>query len=132
MRLRNLVFGSPAEFRAAWCGVRARGWRAGLIMVLLAVALGASAVVFSAADSFVFDPVPYPGAGRLVVLQRTSTFSGASDYLSPELIPEWRKHKDLFSAVHAHDRGRSLYLTTGNVTEPVRAQLVTPLLLRAE
>src|SRR5687768_2231838 len=123
MRVRETV---GSELRAAWRGLRARRWRAPLIVGLLAVSLGAAVVVFSAADSFVFGRVPYPNAERLIVLQRTSAFSGTSDYLPPENIGEWRKHPDLFTSVHAHDRGPSLYLTVGDLTESVRSQLVTP------
>ena len=115
-----------SETRWAWRGVRARGWRAGLIVALLSVALGAATVVFSAADSLVFDRIPYPNAGRLLVLQRVSTFSGPSDYVLPPVFREWRKHTDLFSAVHAHDRDISLYLTVGQVTEAIRTQRVSP------
>lgn len=114
------------ELRYALRGIRARRWRAVLIVGLLAVSLGASAIVFSAADSFVFRRVPYPGANRLVVLQQTRSMMGASDYVAPEVIPEWRKHEDLFSAVHAHDMGASLYVTSGDVTEAVITAQVTP------
>jgi predicted permease len=102
-----------------------------LIAGLLGVSLGAAVVVFSAADSFVFGRVPYPNADRLIVLQQTSAFSGTSDYLPPENVAEWRKHTDLFASVHAHDRGASFYLTTGDLTESVRSQEVTPGLFEA-
>jgi putative ABC transport system permease protein len=128
MRVRDTVIG---DLRSAWRGLRARKWRVPLIVGLLAVSLGAAGVVFSAADSFVFGRVPYPNATRLIVLQRTSAFSGTNDYLPPENVAEWRKHTDLFSSVHAHDRGPSAYLTTGDLTESVRSQLVTPGLFEA-
>jgi putative ABC transport system permease protein len=128
MRVHETV---GSELRAAWRGLRARRWRAPLVVGLLAVSLGAAVVVFSAADSFVFGRVPYPNAERLIVLQRTSAFSGTNDYLPPENVAEWRKHSDLFASVHAHDRGASLYLTTGDLTESVRSQLVTPGLFEA-
>lgn len=114
------------ELRHALKGIRARRWRATLIIGLLAISLGATAVVFSAADSFVFRRVPYPGTSRLAVLQQTNSMTGASDYVAPEVIPEWRKHVDLFSAVHAHVMGAALYVTTGDVTEPVITCQVTP------
>jgi predicted permease len=128
MRLRETV---GSELRAAWRGIQARGWRASLIVGLLALSLGASTVVFSAADSFVFGRVPYPNVERLIVLQRTSAMSGTSDYVPPETIPEWRKQTDLFASVHAHDRGPSLYVTVGDVTESIRSQVVTPGLFEA-
>ena len=128
MRVREAV---GSELRAAWRGIRARRWRAPLIVGLLGVSLGAAVVVFSAADSFVFGRVPYPNVDRLIVLQRTSAFSGTSDYLPPENVAEWRRHTDLFTSVHAHERGASFYLTTGDLTESVRSQEVTPGLFEA-
>ena len=123
MRVRETV---SSELRAAWRGVRARGWRAPLIVGLVAVPLAAAAVVFSAADSFVLGRLPYPNADRLVVLQRTVRFTGSIDYLWPEAVREWRNHPDLFSSVQAHDTEAPLYLTIGDLTETVLCQRVTP------
>lgn len=58
------------ECRWAWLNLRARGWRAGLAIALLAVALGANAIVFSAADSIVFHRTPFADAGRLMEMHQ--------------------------------------------------------------
>jgi putative ABC transport system permease protein len=54
--------------RAIWRGVRSRGWRAVLAVVLLTLALAANTIVFSAADAFVFNRVPYAHPSQLVVI----------------------------------------------------------------
>src|SRR5688572_27503250 len=64
----------------AWRGVRGRRWRAVAIVLLFGISLGANAIVFSAADAFVFRTVPYAKPEQLVVMQRVSQGSGAIDY----------------------------------------------------
>jgi predicted permease len=116
-----------AELRWAWRGIRARGWRAVFVVGLFGVVLAANAVVFAAADTFVFRTVPYAEPEQLVVFQRDGgVFSGPSDYTNRDPLLEWRKHTDLFAGIHAHDRGGSIYLSTNGTTEPIRAHRVTP------
>jgi hypothetical protein len=55
-----------SEIRWAWRNIVARRWRAVLTIALLALALAATTIVFSAADSLVFRRVAYPSADRLV------------------------------------------------------------------
>jgi len=110
----------------AWRGLRARGSGAWLHVLLVAIATGASAVVFSAADAFVFRPGAYPNADRLVVFQRTSPV-GLVDYLTQDELREWRARSDLFSAIHAHGMLTTMfYLHAGGVTDAVRAWDIAP------
>lgn len=113
----------------AWRGVRARGWRAVLIVVLFAVSLGANAVVFSAADAFVLRTVPFARPHELVVQQRPLGSMGDSDYTKVAAIVEWRKHKDLFSAVHGHDFSGPMFLNIREMTEGIASHRITPGLL---
>ena len=115
-----------AELRWAWRGVRLRRWRALFITSLLGVALAANAVVFAAADAFVFRSAPYADAGRLAVIERTSPVIGVSDFLPVQVIEEWRRHPDLFAGVQAHQRAVGVFVTARGVTEIVRAAEVTP------
>jgi predicted permease len=117
------------ELRWAWRGVRSRGWRAVCVVVLLSVALSATAIVFTAADAFVFRTLPYHDPERLVVIERTGTGGSTSDYIWRQALLEWRNHRDLFAAVHAHSSGSSAWLTTSGVTETVPAAAITPGLL---
>lgn len=117
------------DLRWAWRGIRLRGWRAVLIVVLFAVALGANAIVFSAADAFVLRTVPFARAQELVVLQRPISSIGESDYTKVSAVVEWRKHRDLFAAVHGHDRSGPMFLSIGEVTEGVGSHRITPGLL---
>lgn len=119
--------GAGRELAWAWRGVRSRGWRAIFVVGLLGVALAANAIVFAAADVFVFRPLPYQNASRLVVLGRLK--DSATDYLWPPSLPIWRTQRDLFSGVEAHKRDSgSLYVTIHGVTDRMPVERVTPAL----
>ena len=118
-----------SEIRWAWRGVRGRGWRGVIVIGLLALALAANAVVFSAADSFVFHRVQYADADRLVEIGRDQVF-GWSNYAPPESFPVWRSFTDLFASVHAYQgRGAGTYLKGGDGPRFVSDAAVEPGLL---
>lgn len=102
--------------RSAWQGVRSRGWRAVLEVVLLAVALAANTVVFSAADAYMFRRVPYPTARHLIEFDRRIS--------SRELV-EWRRQTDLFAALHGYAT-RPVFLQAQGQPEIVDVADVTP------
>ena len=119
--------GVAREMRWAWRGIRARGWRVVVVVSLFGVALAANAIVFAAADAFVFRTLPYHEPDRLAIFERVDR--SVSDYIWPLALRQWREHRDLFTGVHAHVRGYSAYITNGGVTEIVRAEDITPGLL---
>ena len=124
---RERVFERLAiEWRWAFRNLRTRGWRAVLAVALLAVALGANAVLFAVADSLVFRRVPYPDADRLVEIQVRGPRSGpgGSPFLTPALLDEWRKQNDLFTGVEGY-LTKTLFLTGGARPESVGVSDVT-------
>ena len=95
-------WGGPSlvqELTWAWRGIRGRGWRAVFVVALLGVTLAANAIVFAAADAFVFRTLPYHDPGSLVVIERTGRLT--SDYIWPQAFHAWRTHRDLFAGVQA-------------------------------
>jgi predicted permease len=92
------------EIRWAWRNIIARRWRAALTIALLALALAATTIVFSAADSLVFRRVAYPSADRLVTFDTRDAKTGrpGGGFASAAVLDEWRKQTDLFSGVHGH------------------------------
>jgi predicted permease len=113
------------DLRWAWRSVRTRGWRAAVVAALLGITIAANAIVFSAADTFVFRTIPYAEPGDLAVIQSTSR-SGPSDYLSRDALLAWRGFTDLFAGVEGHDSGVAAYLTIGGITEATPVQQITP------
>jgi hypothetical protein len=93
---------------------------------LLGLALAANAVMFSVADSLVFNRVPFPHADRIVEIQRPSPEGGRGDsFLSAALLTEWRKQTDLFESVHGYLQ-KTIFVTGDGLAELVRTVDVTP------
>src|SRR5688572_12556792 len=92
------------ELRWAVRNVRNRGWRALLVVVLLAVALAANALVFATADSLAFNRLPYAGVDRLATFDVRDPQTGRPTGFGPgsSALDEWRRHTDLFESVHTY------------------------------
>ena len=114
-----------AELRWAWRGVRARGWRAVLIVGLLALALAVNTLVFSVADALVFHRVTYPNADRLVQIEETRD-GHDEPFLSPSVLDAWGRQTDLFADVQGFIEKGGLFLLGGGSAERVNAADVTP------
>ena len=117
--------GLGRELRWAWRGLLARGWRGGLVVSLLALAMAANAIVFASADSFVFNRVPYRDANRLVEIGEQSPYRWAPA-VWPELVSVWRKQTDLFADVQAHTYGGPVYLSGSDDPRFTAAEDLTP------
>jgi predicted permease len=119
------------EVRWAWRAIRARGWQAVLALVLLATALAANTIVFSAADAFVFRPAPYPALDRLVAMgpeDRQGRPFGRDDISTRHLL-SWREQTDVFAAIHGIFPGSPIHGISTQLTEPPASVRVTPGLL---
>jgi hypothetical protein len=90
------------EIRWAWRNITARRWRAALTIGVLALALAATTIVFSAADSLVVRRVAYPAPDRLITFDTRDARTGrpGGGFASAAVLDEWRKQTDLFSGVH--------------------------------
>ena len=84
--------------------VRAQIGFYGFVVACLALALGASATVFTVADGFLFRPLPYPGPERLVYAQATLQQSegGSRRFLvSPANFVEMRQRSSAMASLSA-------------------------------
>lgn len=115
------------ELRWSWRNVRARGWRSALTIGLLALALAANTIVFSAADSLVFRRVDYPGADRLISVETRDARTGrpGGGFTSAGGLDEWRRQRDLFADLHGH-LYKTIFLVGSGEAELVPAADVTP------
>ena len=120
-----------SDLRWAWRGVRSRRIGSFVHVVLVAVAVGGAAVVFSAADAFVFRASPYPNADRLVVFQRNSPI-GLVEMLEPEEQLELSRRTDLFRQWHRHSGpGPTIAVRASEAAASVRSWDVEPGLFEA-
>jgi putative ABC transport system permease protein len=106
---------------------RQKGWTA-IALVTLALGIGASTAVFSAINSLLLHPVPYPDPDRVVLIFETSRNSNsmALTIAAPtDAMRTWRGHALSFSAIEPF----GLYdVTLLAGAEPVvaHAAMITP------
>ena len=119
------------DFRWAWRNVRARGWRPVLAAGLLAVALAANTLVFATADSLVFYRTPYRDFEQLIEIRQRDARTGepGQSSLSPALLDEWRKQRDLLSGVEGH-LSKTTFLSGAGEPSMVQTADVTVGLIR--
>ncbi|MGA3239650.1 MAG: ADOP family duplicated permease [Bryobacteraceae bacterium] len=98
-------------FRHAIRGlVRTPGFSLSTILTL-ALGIGANTGAFSAIDTLVLKPLPYPDPQRLVALHETALDHKPRDVAEANLL-DWRARSTLFEAMAAY-RPRSFGLTLG-------------------
>ncbi len=102
-----------------------------VVVLTLALGIGANVAIFSLMDQLLFRPLPVPSPERLVVLDAPGPFSGSthnlSDVLTPlshEMFQEIRDRNEVFSGVLAHYPAE-IHLTVGDETEDVHGDLVS-------
>jgi predicted permease len=128
--LREALPGSSAnlstELLWVWRGLRSRGWSAPLVVLLLGGAIGATVTTFSVADALVFNPHPYPDADRIVRLaQFVEPERRPNRESSAKLHDEWRRHRDLFSAVGGYLQKGGVFLQNRDSSEQVGVTDIT-------
>lgn len=65
----------------------------------LAVGIGANAAVFTAVDSWVLRPLPFPGSERLVAVWASDTRRGGAMPATPADFNDWRKSNPYFEGM---------------------------------
>jgi hypothetical protein len=116
------------DIRWAWRGLRARRWRGPFMIVMLAFALAANTLLFAAADSLLFKPVPYGRADRLVTLNLDHADPSAARrlILTPGLLDDLRRRTDLFTAVHGYVSGSYTFIMDASSPQREPTTFVTP------
>jgi predicted permease len=119
-RARGIRPRVASDLHWAWRGVRARGWRVPLIVGLIGTTLGANAVVFSVADSFIFNPFPYQAPERIVSM--THSAAAPEQVVLPHsaaLLSAWSTQRDLVAAAGGYLRKGGIFLLSPDSAERV-------------
>lgn len=100
-----------------------------VVVLTLALAIGAVSAVFSAIDAVLLKPLPFPDAERLMRLQETQA-DGEVTGIAPVRLEDWSRLNSTFEAI------TSYYLegvsdTTGDVPEWTQRATVAPRFLEA-
>ncbi len=95
-----------------------------LIVLALALGIGANTAIFTAANDFLFRPLPFPDAARLVTLAEIAKVKQVSGWTSPRDYLDWQARNHVFSGMAAWG-ARAVNLTGGGEAERVPGMGVT-------
>ncbi|HEY9428042.1 MAG TPA: ABC transporter permease [Gemmatimonadaceae bacterium] len=103
---------------------RTPGWTA-VALLTIALGIGATTTVFSAADTLLFRTIPYPHSSRVYMILREFTIDGHEAFAGVPLsaVREWREHARTIESVVPFGRSSGL-LGTGADTITFHAALI--------
>ncbi|HZU32296.1 MAG TPA: hypothetical protein VFB79_14360 [Candidatus Angelobacter sp.] len=91
--------------------------------LVLAMGIGANTAIFTVVNAVLLQPLPYPDANRLVMLQDEVSHSGFVPMSYPAFLA-WREQKDIFDEVATYVNS-NVGLTGAGEPEQVRAMRVS-------
>jgi macrolide transport system ATP-binding/permease protein len=92
-------------------------------VVVLALGMGASVVIFGFADAALLEPLPYANPSRLMSVNESSAPSGRWPLSYPDFV-DWQRMNKSFSSLDVY-AGTGFLLRTISGTEPVQAERVS-------
>src|SRR5690348_5795340 len=116
-------FGCPMDsvmndFRFAFRRLQKNPGFTSVVVLTLALGIGANTAIFSFFYAILLKPLPYPNPDRLVQLFENNVVNGwHKNAIGAPVIAEWRKQATLFEGIAA--RGDGPYALTGRGTPAV-------------
>ncbi|HEX5714677.1 MAG TPA: ABC transporter permease [Thermoanaerobaculia bacterium] len=107
---------------------RNKGFTA-VAVLTLGLGIGANTAIFSVVNELLLNPLPYPGAERIVMLWEVSPEGTRQNPISPTNFRSWAEQSTVFESMAAFT-DRRYNLTGGGEPEEVAVQLATPELFR--
>lgn len=105
----GMLGGIGQDFRQGWRGLRRYPWFAAVVIVTMAVGIGANSLIFSVVDSLVFRPFPFPEPDRLVAVgteyPRLNRPLNFVEHLSPAEYLDLRDETSTLERAVAWDMG---------------------------
>lgn len=114
------------NFKAALRFLRKAPSFSAVVILTLALGIGANSAVFSAIDAVVLRPLPYPGGDELMALdQHNSKGRDANRFVAPVRLEDWNRMNSTFQAISGYYFD-DLSETSGSLPERVTECLVAP------
>ena len=97
-----------------------------VLILTLALGIGANSAVFSAIDAIILRPLPYPNGNQLVAIsQRDIQGRDANHFVAPSRLEDWNRLNSTFQAISGYYFD-DLSETSGSLPEKVTECLVAP------
>ena len=113
------------DARIAMRSLRRQPMFAGVVLITLAIGIGANTAMFSVVNTVLLRPLPYPEPDRLVLLWEThrGDVSSRSEASYPDYV-DWRAERSVFTALEGYEEG-NVTVSDASGAEQVRAGRVT-------
>jgi putative ABC transport system permease protein len=127
MRLFSWLHGFWQDLHYAARSLRKNPGFVSVVVLSLALGIGANSTIFSVLNALLYRPLPYRGADRLVAIWETPL--GHPDQWQPPPIAEvldWQEQNHVFEDIALTSGTESSVLSGINGPEPIHIQDVTP------
>src|SRR5215204_6429701 len=92
-----------------------------VVILALALGIGANTAIFSVVDAVLLRPLPYPGSDRLVFLNETAKTMDEISISYPNFT-DWRNQNHVFEKIGVHNRGSYNLTGAGEAERILTAQ----------
>src|SRR6185369_2774183 len=97
-----------------------------VVILTLALGIGANTAIFSFANGILLRPLPYPQSDRLAVLDETSRKEGGDTIgVSYPNFLDWREQNTVFEGIASHFGTSRFAMTAGGSPSEIRGSRVT-------
>ena len=97
-----------------------------VVILTLALGIGANSAVFSAIDAIILRPLPYPNSNQLVAISQHDIQSrDANRFVAPSRLEDWNRMNSTFQSISGYYFD-DLSETSGSLPEKVTECLVAP------
>jgi putative ABC transport system permease protein len=124
LRTANFVSDCLADLRYAGRALRRSPGFTALAIGVMALGIGANTAVFSVVNGVLLEPLPYPGADRIVTLSTAElTSGGLNPLVTIANFRDWRSQSSSFEAMATY-RGGEYPVAPGTMAEYARVAVV--------
>jgi putative ABC transport system permease protein len=114
------------HLKAAWRFLRKSPSFSAVVILTLALGIGANSAVFSAIDAIILRPLPYPNGNQLVAVSQQDTQGrDANRSVAPIRLEDWNRMNSTFQAISGYYFD-DLSETSGSLPEKITECLVAP------
>ena len=93
-----------------------------IVIIALALGIGANTAIFSVVNAVLIRPLPYPESERLVFLNEKSPVLDEMSISYPNFL-DWREHNQSFEKIGVYNRGSYNLTGTGDPERIITAQM---------
>jgi putative ABC transport system permease protein len=127
MRALSWVPTFAQDLRYAARGLRKNPGFLSVVVLSLALGIGANSTIFSVMNALLYRPLPFPHADRLVAIWE-APIGHPDDYQSPPIaeLLDWKAQNHVFDEIALTSGTESATLASVHGSEPIRVENVTP------